>query len=209
MVHLIHAALSTVLQSQKIRCPHRMIVMALVRLWRWSIKSFPPHCRAIGGTSAGALAAVLLAGLRPKPDAPAGTALLESLLQMPVPKFKDGAGLDKAVGDCLIGLATGTHTSHLKWLLLPLFPVALVCPWSSQCCSLGGGRKPWCWMGWDGHAHASAVDGHQRLLLNQAALPTPLPRPGSWPRLASTQAPCWRSGYMGSWRRRAPARSAP
>ncbi|KAL6780927.1 hypothetical protein ACKKBG_A09065 [Auxenochlorella protothecoides x Auxenochlorella symbiontica] len=81
--------------------------------------------RAIGGTSAGALAAVLLAGLRPKPDAPAGTALLESLLQMPVPKFKDGAGLDKAVGDCLIGLATGTYTSPLNWLLLPLFPVAL------------------------------------------------------------------------------------
>lgn len=81
--------------------------------------------RAIGGTSAGALAAVLLAGLRTKPDAPAGRKLLDLLLGMPVPKFKDGKLLDRRVGDAILSLMTDLPSSPWKWLMLPAFPVAL------------------------------------------------------------------------------------
>lgn len=88
----------------------------------------PPTHRAIGGTSSGSLVSFLLAGLRTTPDAAVGDTLLKLLLEMPVPKFKDGALLDKALGDCLIGLTAKIHSSPWNWLLLPLFPVALVWP---------------------------------------------------------------------------------
>lgn len=85
------------------------------------------HRRALAGTSAGAMAAVLLAGLRESPDAAAGEALLLKLLDLPVPSLKDGAPADKALGDALIGLLTGTKISWSTWFRLPLFPWALVC----------------------------------------------------------------------------------
>ncbi|KAL6781687.1 hypothetical protein ACKKBF_B09060 [Auxenochlorella protothecoides x Auxenochlorella symbiontica] len=96
-----------------------------------ALESVGIRFRALAGTSAGAMAAVLLAGLRESPEAAAGEALLLKLLDLPVPSFKDGLPADKALGDALIGLLTRSGISWSTWTRLPLFPWALARIWKN------------------------------------------------------------------------------
>lgn len=82
--------------------------------------AYPPspcfQCpRAMAGTSAGSIAAILLAAERTTPDEPVARNLLSLMLTMPISKFKDGNVLDSSLLDVILGFLKPGTTPLLAW----------------------------------------------------------------------------------------------
>ncbi|KAL6781686.1 hypothetical protein ACKKBF_B09055 [Auxenochlorella protothecoides x Auxenochlorella symbiontica] len=80
--------------------------------------------RAIGGASAGAVAAFIMGAVRKSPDAPVADDLLRLMVEMPTSTFDDGGKAERALLSAITGILE-KRISTLDFFSLPLFPFAL------------------------------------------------------------------------------------